>query len=424
MNGVSEDYYEILGISRDADTAEVRRAYKKLALSFHPDKVPEDEREAAELRFKEISEAYEVLSDENERRNYDQFGKRPGGGAGGGAPFDDMFDADDFAQFFNFGAPPGGGGSKPRRKRRTEDAHIPIDVTLEEVFKGKVFKMESTRDVLCKSCSGTGGRPKATPRTCGKCSGDGFVKKLRRVGPGLVTNEFVECETCSGKGTVYRDKDKCKRCHGKGTAESTSLLEVYVPRGAPSGHKIVLDKMSDEAYGKETGDIIFEVRVKDHKTFERKYNDLYTHVTITLSEALIGFSRVLCEHLDGRGIQITTPPGKVLRPNDYLKVSGEGMPINKRGNSSSEARGDLYLLLTIEFPDDGWVVEKSDINRVKGMLPEKPKQNQQPTSSQSQIIDDVDYLVKNGSLPDYDEDYEDDEEDHMGGGAGPECTTM
>lgn len=405
------DYYEVLGVSRDADATEIRRAYKKLALSHHPDKVPEHERPDAEVRFKEVCEAYEVLSDESSRSNYDRFGTRPGMG-GGPNPYDDMFDADDFAQFFTG---MNAGGHRPRRPMRTEDAHIDIEVTLEEVFKGKVFKMESTRDVLCKTCSGGGGKTKAKPRTCGKCNGEGLMKKLRRVGPGLVTNELAECDACGGKGNVYKEKDRCKRCQGKGVGEATSLLEVYVPRGAPDGHTIVLNGMSDEAPGKQTGDLVFHVHVKPHKVFDRKYNDLYVKVAITLSEALCGFSRVVCEHLDGRGIQISTPTGKVLRPNDYLRVRGEGMPLLKGGDS----RGDLYVLFDIEFPDDGWCVERSELQTVRNMLPEKPKKD---ASYSTAVVDDVAFEVKNGALPEYDEDYE--EDDDEGFGPGQECPTM
>ncbi|KAA8914773.1 hypothetical protein TRICI_002849 [Trichomonascus ciferrii] len=331
-------------------------------------------------------------------------------------PYEDMFGAEDFAQFFTGMHAGAGAGPRPGRPKRTEDAQIDLEVTLEEAFKGKVFKMESTRDVLCKTCAGGGGRRGARARTCGKCNGEGLVKKLRRVGPGLVTNELAECDACTGRGSVYKEKDRCKRCRGSGVGEATSLLEVYVPRGAPDGHTIVLSGMADEAPGKQTGDLVFRVHVKPHAVFERKYNDLYVRVSLTLSEALCGFSRVVCEHLDGRGVQVSTPPGKVLRPHDYLRVRDEGMPVLKGGDS----RGDLYVLLDIEFPDDGWCVEKSELQTVRRMLPEKPKKDAPHSTA---VVDDVAFEVKTGALPEYDEDYEDNDDDDEGFAPG-ECPTM
>jgi DnaJ family protein A protein 2 len=419
------DYYEVLGVARDASTGEIRKAYKKQALACHPDKVAEHEREEAEMRFKEISEAYEVLSDETERSRYDQFGiGRNGNGHKNwqdGATYDDMFGADDFAQFFGFhGGHPGASAhsqnARPSRNKRTDDAEIPIELTLEELYKGKVFKMAIARDILCKSCSGTGARPKAKPRKCSSCSGVGHVQKLRRVAPGVVSKEYVECQPCKGRGTVVREKDRCKRCQGSGVTEEKSILEVYVPRGAHDGHRIVFEGKADEAYGQTPGDIIFVVRVHRHGVFDRRLNDLHAKMTITLAESLCGFSRVVVQQLDGRGLEVTVPQGTVTKPGQYFKVRKEGMPIK-----GTDLRGDLYLQVDVEFPENGWCLETSELRKIQDLLPSKPRA---PLHILPKEIDNVDYSVQD-SLPEYVEEEEDaDYGDNIPDGVPPECNSM
>lgn len=422
------DYYEVLGVSRDATTIEIKKAYKKLALAHHPDKVVEDEREAAEVRFKEISEAYEILSNDQDRAYYDNFGasgRSNGAGGMNGAEFNDFFGADDFAQFF--GGPPGGHagnggprfgpGKQPGLKKRTEDARIAIKVSLEDIYKGKVIKMASTRDVLCKGCGGVGARPKAKAHKCANCKGEGMVQRLKRVGPGRVASEFVECQTCRGRGQTFRDKDKCRKCSGSGVKETTAILEVYVPRGAKNGHEIVLEGQADECYGKTTGDIIFQVDVEPHDTFTRVGDDLVAKVKLDLVEALCGFSRVVVTHLDGKGIELTVARGTVIRPDMYFKVAGEGMPIKK-----SEARGDMYLVADIEFPQDGWCHEESEARALRNILPVRATSNDKPVVGHE--IDNVDYELCSGDLPlqEDDDDYEDVGND--GEGLPPECAQM
>lgn len=428
-NMESVDYYEVLGVSRDASTVEIKKAYKKLALTHHPDKVVAEEREAAEVRFKEISEAYEVLSNDQDRAYYDSFGAKGNmGGMGGMGGMDgEFFGADDFAQFFGgagMGGGPGGSkfgpGKRPELKKRTEDARIQIKVTLEDVFKGKVIKMASTRDVLCKGCSGTGAKPKAKAHKCANCKGEGMVQKLKRLGPGRVASEYVECQTCKGRGQTYKEKEKCRKCTGTGVKETTTILEVYVPRGAKTGHEIVLDGQADECYGKVTGDIIFEVEVEPHEVFTRVGDDLIADIKIDLVEALTGFSRVVVTHLNGKGVELTVNRGKVVRPDNYFKIVGEGMPIKK-----SEARGNLYLVADIEFPQDGWCHEESEARTLQNILPVRPTPNNATQeSSLGQEIDNVDYELCSGEVP-VQEDNEDYEDIHPEGeGLPPECAQM
>uniref|UniRef100_A0A060SXL0 ARAD1A13794p n=1 Tax=Blastobotrys adeninivorans TaxID=409370 RepID=A0A060SXL0_BLAAD len=418
------DYYEVLGVERTASTAEIRKAYRKLALQHHPDKAAPEDREEAEARFNDVREAYEVLCDEEQRKRYDLGGFDRFDGP------DDMFGPDDFADFFGH-MPHGGGGGGPRphvNKKRTDDEEIPLSVSLQEAYKGKLYKMSATRNVVCKVCQGSGAKTKSRSRgkKCGRCKGSGLTEKLRRLGPGFVTRETVECERCLGTGIVIPDADKCRKCHGNRVVEQKSLLEVYVPPGARTGTSVVLAGQADEAPNKQTGDLIFVVTVDEHERFTRKGDDLYCNVTIPLADALCGFSRVLVNHLDGRGVRVTVAPGtKVVRPGDYFKITGAGMPKSRHG------AGDLYLTVDIAFPRDGWVSERSEIKAIRSVLP--PSGETLDEERQSAYVngtaqgtakadvgvevDDVDYELLHGPVPEPVE--EPDEEDNL-----PDCQTM
>lgn len=461
------DLYAVLEIESTATSVEIKKAYRKLALRYHPDKVSEDGREEAELRFKEVSFAYEILIDEDKRKDYEMYGTTDGRPKyeefAGGNPYDNFYgagaggneyDANDFYNFFNgmngggHGGPPGG---RPRAgKPRTEDAELDVDITLEDLFKGKVIKSTSTRNIICTSCKGSGAKKNAVMKTCGVCEGKGTTRKIRRVGPGLVTQDYVECSTCHGVGKIYRSKDSCKKCLGTRTIEETKILEFEIPKGSKDGGKVILKGESDEYPGKETGDIVMSFHCKDHAFLKRKGDDLFSKYKITLFEALSGFSKVVLKHLDGRGIKISTPTGKVIRPGDFIKVKGEGMPVLDDSSSSSwfsrgnsEKRGDLYIEIDIEFPKDNWYLEKNDILKIKNIL---PNELQSKKDIESQTIDQdslpeanickiSDFTIARlSALPDYPEDkpeqpqhdhYDQHEyyEDYSGsyGAAQPEC---
>lgn len=405
----------ILGIERSATSIEIKKAYRKLALSYHPDKVSEDDREEAEIKFKEISAAYEILSDEIKRDNFDRYGDADGPRTNGGYGHDDVpdFSPDDFFNFFH--GMNGNAGRKPQRTNRTEDANLDVFVTLSDLYNGKTVKITSSRNILCTLCKGHGVKTGAKSKPCGICKGEGVTRKIRRVGPGMVTQEYVDCTTCKGKGTIYRTKDKCKKCQGETTQEETKILEFYIEKGSKFGDSIILKGESDEAFGQETGDIILTVHEKEipeDDLFERVGNDLYSEFTITLAEALCGFkNKIVLKHLDERLLRISTPTGKVLRPNQYLKIAKEGFPIKKSFLSS---KGDLYLKINIEFPNDNWFSEKSELERVKNILPSQinndPFKNE---STNNNNIDDVNFKILNlDDLPEIDND--DDDEGHAG----------
>lgn len=457
---MEQDLYEILEVEATATNAEIKKAYRKLALKYHPDKASEDEREDSEIKFKEISHAYEVLTDEVRRGEYDTYGTTDGRRPNGegfdfnGNPFEDFyggaqqeFSANDFYSFFNNMGGPGGppGGPGRRSKPRTKDAELEVEVTLEDLFKGKVIKTTSTRDIICSHCKGSGAKKNAVMKKCGVCEGEGSVRKIRRVGPGLVTQDYIDCETCHGVGKIYRSKDKCKKCHGKRLTEETKILEFEILKGSKSGESIVLSKESDEYPGKETGDVVMTFHCKEHSVFTRKGDDLFAKFKIPLVDSLCGFSKVLVKHLDGRGIQVSTPKGKVIRPGDYIKIKNEGMPVKhdpKKSSwfsSSTGKKGDLYIEIDIEFPSDNWYLEKNDIVKIKNIL---PNELQNKRDSEKQKIDEnslpeanieliTDFTIaRESALPDYSEDHPQEETHHEEyyagheeyGGAQPECT--
>jgi DnaJ family protein A protein 2 len=305
-----------------------------------------------------------------------------GGGAGPEVDLDDILQ-----QMFGMGGggggmPPGFGGPPgPKKPRKGQNDEQEYQVTLEELYKGKTVKFASTKNVICSHCKGTGGKEKVKPKTCERCQGKGMTIGLRQVGPGLVTQERIVCDACQGTGEIFKDKDKCKKCKGKRTTSERKMLEIYIPRGAMQGERIVLEGEADQVPDQIPGDLVFTLVEENHDVFQRRGHDLSADLKITLAEALCGFSRVVIKHLDGRGIQLTHPRGKVLRPGQVLKVAGEGMPHKK-----SDAKGDLYLIVDIEFPEDGWMKDEASFASLQNLLP-KPAPKIEATE-----VDDVDFV--------------------------------
>ncbi|ODQ83153.1 hypothetical protein BABINDRAFT_159602 [Babjeviella inositovora NRRL Y-12698] len=418
------DLYEILGLDSSATAAEIKKAYRKLALQYHPDKAAEGEREESELKFKEISSAYEILSDEAKRDAYDNRGSYHDysqGGHGSDTPND--YGPQDFFNFFNGmnGSVPQ--GQAPQRSAKTENAELDVQVSLEDLFKGKTIKITSARNIICDKCHGTGAKSHAKTKTCSICAGKGSVEKIVRVGPGMVSRHYSDCVNCKATGKIFRTKDKCKKCDGNALVEETKILEFVVKKGSKNGETVVLNGESDEALNKKAGDVILTVLEKPHDTFARKGDDLFYNLKITLTEALCGFSKVVLKHLDGRSLKITTPKGKVLRPGHVLKVPKEGMPIK---DSYFGGRGDLYILLDIEFPQDNWFLEKNDLDRMSDLLPETLFSKRPKLEAVDAATQEVDFVViKESELPDIiEEEYEDHGNEQyyeQYGGSEPQC---
>jgi len=327
-------------------------------------------------------------------------------------------DLDDILQhMFGMGGgmPPGfGGGPGARGPRRGRDEEQKYEVTLEELYKGKTVKFSSTKNIICSHCKGTGGKEKAKPQTCERCKGNGVTIGLRSVGPGLVTQERVVCDTCSGTGKIFKEKDRCKKCKGKRTTSEKKVLEIYIPRGAREGERIVLEGEADQVPDQIPGDIVFTLVEEEHDIFRRAGDDLSADLKVTLAESLCGFSRVVLKHLDGRGIQITHPRGKVLRPGQILKVAGEGMPLKK-----SDLKGDLYLEVKIQFPEDGWTEDPAAFATLQRLLPESA-----PLIECTEIDEvefepnaDIEDFGANSGDPRSGSGWEDDDEEEEGGAA-------
>ncbi|KAF2867722.1 hypothetical protein BDV95DRAFT_581616 [Massariosphaeria phaeospora] len=429
------DLYEILSVTAGSSKTEIKKAYHKAALAHHPDKVAEGERSEAEVRFKAVKQAYEILYDDEKRHLYDTHGMSAfdpsrGGGMGGEGDIDDLF-AQMFGGMGGFagggmggmpgmpGGPGGPGRNVPRKGRSVEQEY---EVTLEELYKGKTTKFSNTKNIVCQTCKGSGGKQGAKSHACGVCGGRGAKAVLRQVGPGLVTQETVPCGNCSGSGQLFKEKERCKKCKGKKVVESKNVLELYIPRGALEGDRIVLAGQADQLPDQEPGDIIFTLDEADHATFERAGADLRAELHISLVEALTGFNRVVLTHLDGRGISLNVkqPNGKVLRPGQVLKVPGEGMPVKK-----SDAKGDLYLVVEIEFPEDGWLHSDAAVQKIRDVLPAPPAPSADETPEEVEEVDfesdaDMEEFGAGSGDPRAGNEWEDDEEEE----GGPQCATQ
>ncbi|OQR91524.1 hypothetical protein ACHHYP_04602 [Achlya hypogyna] len=327
-NADNSKYYETLGVSKTASEAEIKKAFRKLALKNHPDKGGDPE------LFKDITVAYEVLSDPEKRELYDQYGEeglQQGGGPSAGA--------DIFSQMFG-----GRGGGRPRGPQKGEDLTHPLKVSLEDLYNGKTVKLAVNRDVLCGRCEGRGGAEGAE-KTCDTCNGRGMRIQHRQIAPGMVQQVQSVCPDCRGQGKTIRESDRCKSCKGNKVTKERKVLEVHIEKGMRNGQRITFTGEADQAPGMLAGDIVFVVQEKEHAIFQRKGANLIMEKKISLVEALCGFETIV-EHLDGRHLHVKTKPGEVIKPNQFKAVHGEGMP--QHGNPF--VKGQLVILFKIEFP--------------------------------------------------------------------------
>ncbi|BEI93480.1 uncharacterized protein CcaverHIS019_0511080 [Cutaneotrichosporon cavernicola] len=354
-------YYDLLEIHIEATEVEIKRAYKKKAMKHHPDKNPDDP--LAHETFQAIGQAYETLMDPNLRESYDRYG--PDGPPRGGGGYADEFDM--FESMFggfgmggmggaSFGFDPAGRGPRPKRGLNT-DLEYPI--TLEEAYKGKRVVMSLERDRNCKTCKGRGGREGMKMTTCGKCEGKGVIFADRHLAPGVVGKMRVTCTDCDGAGEHIREKDRCKRCKGKKVTKEKKRVEFQIEPGTENGERIALKGEGDEEPDVPAGDVIFHIRIKPHTAFMRASQspaDLQTTVTLNLSEALLGFKRILVVHLDGRGLRVESKRGeRIIQHGDELVIRGEGMPVRGRAT-----KGDLYVKFKVEMPGVSWASRQGD----------------------------------------------------------------
>ncbi|KAJ1374707.1 DnaJ (Hsp40), sub A, member 4 [Parelaphostrongylus tenuis] len=267
-------YYDVLGVQPNATDSELKKAYRKLALKYHPDKNPEGGEQ-----FKLISQAYEVLSDEKKRQIYDQGGEEAlqGGGAGG-AEFHNPFDV--FDMFF--------GGGKRQQGRGVRPTVHQMKVSLEQLYNGFSKKLKVTRTVICTDCNGLGGPPGSVMK-CPDCKGRGMIVKVMQLAPGMIQQVQSPCSACKGNGEMIPPKDRCKGCQGQKKRKVEEILEVHVEKGMKDGDKIMFEGRGDEDHNVPPGDIVIILDEKEHSNFFRKDDNLVMNIDIELVESLCGF---------------------------------------------------------------------------------------------------------------------------------------
>lgn len=337
------DYYEVLGVSKTADDAEIKKAYRVLAKKYHPDMNPGDAE--AEKKFKEASEAYAILSDPEKRRQYDQFGHAAfeGGGAGGFGGFD--FNSADFSDIFGdiFGDFFGGGRRRGAGNGPMKGANIrtSVRITFEEAVFGVEKEIELTLKDECKTCHGTGAKPGTNPETCTKCSGKGQVVFTQQSFFGTVRN-VQTCPECNGTGKVI--KEKCADCHGTGYIASRKKIKVTIPAGIDNGQSVrIRDKGEPGTNGGPRGDLLVEVIVARHPLFQRQDYNIFSTVSISYALAALG-GDVLVDTVDGKVIYEVKPG---TQTDTKVRLKGKGVPSLR----NKEVRGDQYVTLVVKTPE-------------------------------------------------------------------------
>lgn len=336
------DYYEVLGVDKNADDAAIKKAYRALAKKYHPDNHPGDKE--AEMKFKEASEAYAILSDPEKRRQYDQFGHAAFDGAGGGGGFDfngadfsDIF-GDIFGDFFGGGRRSSGRNSGPMKGANLRTS---VRIKFEEAVFGCEKEIELTVKENCKTCNGTGAKPGTSPETCSKCGGNGQVVFTSQSFFGTVRN-VQTCPDCQGKGKVI--KEKCPDCHGTGYVPMKKRYAVDIPAGVDSGQCKRLAGLGEPGTnGGPRGDVLVEIIVDRHPIFQREDYNIYSTVPMSFAVAALG-GEIMIDTVDGQVIYDVKPG---TQTDTKVRLRGKGVPTLR----NKEVRGDHYVTLVVQVPD-------------------------------------------------------------------------
>jgi len=336
------DYYEVLGVDKNADDAAIKKAYRALAKKYHPDMNPGDAE--AEKKFKEASEAYAILSDPEKKKQYDQFGHAAFEGGGGGyggfdfnsADFSDIF-GDIFGDFF-------GGGRRSRGNNgpmKGANIRTSVRISFEEAVFGVDKEIELTLKDECKTCHGTGAKPGTSPETCQKCGGKGQVVFTQQSFFGTVRN-VQTCPECNGTGKVI--KEKCADCHGSGYIANRKKIQVSIPAGIDNGQSVrIRDKGEPGVNGGPRGDLLVEVIVARHPIFQRQDYNIYSTVPVSFAVAALG-GDVVVDTVDGKVIYEVKPG---TQTDTKVRLKGKGVPTLR----NKEVRGDHYVTLVVQTPD-------------------------------------------------------------------------
>ncbi len=341
------DYYEVLGVGRDASVDEIKKAYRKIAVQNHPDRNPDDK--AAEERFKEATEAYEVLADGEKRRAYDQFGfagVEGMGGAGGAQGFSSAFrDFEDifgdfsgiFESFFGGGGSRGRGGRGRGGVARGSDLRYDLEISFTDAAFGTKAEIAYEREASCEVCGGSGAERGSGRKTCPTCGGTGQVRRSS----GFFSVASV-CPTCKGEGTII-DRP-CSACSGSGVVKKRQRVKVTIPPGIAHGQRITIPRQGDAArQGGESGDLHVVIHVAPHRHFERQGNDVYCALPISVTQAALG-ADIQVPTLDGKRVKVKVPSG--TQHGKVLRLRNEGIPLGTSGR-----RGDMYIKLQLVIPN-------------------------------------------------------------------------
>jgi molecular chaperone DnaJ len=361
------DYYDILGVDKNAGEAELKKAYRKKAMKFHPDRNKGDTE--AEKKFKEASEAYDVLRDPQKRQRYDQFGHSGvnGGGFGGSSDFGNANFEDIFSHFSDifgsdiFGGDAFGGRSQSRSRRRRgsgrpgSDMKLRVALTLEEIAEGVEKTLKVKKQIKCDSCNGSGAETDSDYETCSTCNGMGEVRQVSRTMFGQFVN-VQPCHNCGGEGKIIRNK--CSKCGGEGRYRSDEKIKVNIPSGVSNGNYITLRRQGNAGIrGGEPGDLIVLIEEKEHEHFERDGNDIYYDLLVSIPDAILG-TEVEVPTLKGKAkvrIEPGTQPGKLLR----MKERG----IRGLNNTGT---GDQFIKMNVYIPKDLTPEERQHVEALRG----------------------------------------------------------
>ena len=337
------DYYDVLGVDKNADEKTIKKAYRKLARQYHPDVCDEPD---AEEKFKEVSEAYAVLSDDEKRQRYDQFGHAGMDGFTaedfyGNMNFDDIFQDFDMGSIFDmfFG---GGGRSRSRYNgpQRGSEIYTEIPITLEEAFSGCEKEIKITRSEICPTCNGSKAKPGSNPETCKKCGGTGQVKEVSNTILGQMVN-VRPCRECNGEGKIITDH--CPECHGRGSKRKTKTIKIEIPKGVDEGNHLRVQGEGNcgDKSGLE-GDLIATIHVKKHKNFRREGDNLYAEQQISFPQAALG-DMISTPTIEGKKVEFKITPG--TQSETVFKLKDQGMTSYRHNG-----RGNLYVTVKVVVP--------------------------------------------------------------------------